>query len=168
METSFKDFVPIQKAVNKVVKERLDEQGIKHPGGDEYLLAMQVEFFEFINELQVWKWWKHNKAVNKDEVLDELADVIAFFTCLLIEFNLGASVDELITEISDSLADHGYDQIIYSAVMGIEQGEEMNFHVLMSIALALAESVTDATWEEIELAYMKKSEINIKRQQEGY
>ncbi|QZE12241.1 dUTP diphosphatase [Mycoplasma sp. Ms02] len=41
-------------------------------------IAILVELAEFANEIQTFKYWKQNKTVNKDLVLEEYADILHF------------------------------------------------------------------------------------------
>ena len=68
LATDFLGLMPIQKGVNKVVNKRLAINDMDFPEPIEYLLAMQVEFFEFLNELGTWKWWKHSHTINREKV----------------------------------------------------------------------------------------------------
>jgi dimeric dUTPase (all-alpha-NTP-PPase superfamily) len=69
------ELLETQRKVNEVVGLKLKNS----PTQEDYALAMHVEVFEFFNEIGTWKWWKHSHLPKKDRVLDELADVIAFF-----------------------------------------------------------------------------------------
>lgn len=75
-----------------------------------YTLALQREAQELAEELG-WKPWKKLPEINRERVLDEFADVLAF----------------------------------------------------LGLIATYVASVTDATPEEIALAYMRKSEVNVAR-----
>jgi dimeric dUTPase (all-alpha-NTP-PPase superfamily) len=166
MKTNFKDLQPIQDEVNAVVNARLIENNMELPVQMDYLVAMHVEFFEFINAVGTFKFWKHSHNPDKARVLDELADVMAFFLSI---GEINDNVDAVITETETELASYTTLSIIRSVSAAFQSGEEVaNDIILMGIAVEIARREVGATWEEIKEAYETKSAENIKRQQEGY
>jgi dimeric dUTPase (all-alpha-NTP-PPase superfamily) len=166
MKVDFKSLETIQLEVNKVVIERLEKMGKGMPSQMDYLVAMHVEFFEFINAVGTFKFWKHSHNPEKERVLDELADIIAFFLSI---GKVGDDVDPIIEETEQELKDYSTLAIIQSVSAAIQTGEEAATDViLMGIAVEIARREVGATWEEIVEAYKKKSEENINRQKEGY
>ena len=190
------DFIPMrikigemlktQEEVNKVIGEKLP----RLPNGGDYILAFNIEFFEFINEVGVWKWWKHSHVPNKERVLDELADCFAFFLSLI---NLSALSEE--EEKDQELFKYSTSkrlQDIFESLTALEhENEEMSTEMIlqnlityvgtdnetegvdtmtrMAIAIYIATLVfPEITWEDIVSAYNKKSETNINRQKENY
>ena len=55
------------------------------PKYKDYVFAMNIEISEFMNCLP-WKWWKKQQNTNKERVLDELADVLAFWLSYYIGY----------------------------------------------------------------------------------
>ena len=166
MKTNFKDLQPIQDEVNAVVNARLIENNMELPVQMDYLVAMHVEFFEFINAVGTFKFWKHSHNPDKARVLDELADVMAFFLSI---GEINDNVDAVITETETELASYTTLSIIRSVSAAFQSGEEVaNDIILMGIAVEISRREVGATWEEIKEAYETKSAENIKRQQEGY
>jgi dimeric dUTPase (all-alpha-NTP-PPase superfamily) len=166
MKTNFKDLQPIQDEVNAVVNARLIENNMELPVQMDYLVAMHVEFFEFINAVGTFKFWKHSHNPDKARVLDELADVMAFFLSI---GEINDNVDAVISETETELASYTTLSIIRSVSAAFQSGEEVaNDIILMGIAVEIARREVGATWEEIKEAYETKSAENIKRQQEGY
>jgi dimeric dUTPase (all-alpha-NTP-PPase superfamily) len=166
MKTNFKSLEPIQKEVNEIVNARLIENKMALPVQMDYLVAMHVEFFEFINAVGTFKFWKHSHNPDKERVLDELADIIAFFLSI---GEIDKNADVVISETQDELAEYSTLSIMRSVSAAIQTGEETaNDLILMGIAVEIARREVDATWEDIEAAYKKKSEENIRRQKEGY
>lgn len=166
MKTNFKSLEPIQKEVNEVVNARLVANEMALPVQMDFLVAMHVEFFEFINAVGTFKFWKHSHNPDKARVLDELADIIAFFLCI---GQLDESADMIISDTEAELKEYSTLSIIRSVSAAIQTGEETAYDViLMGIAVEIARREVGATWEEIVEAYKKKSEENIRRQKEGY
>lgn len=52
MKINIQELLPIQQEVNEVVTERLGRE----PAIDEYMLAFNVELFEYFNAIGTWKW----------------------------------------------------------------------------------------------------------------
>ncbi len=51
MQINLIELLPIQAEVNRIVKERLG----RRVGADEYILAFNVEVFEYFNAVGTWK-----------------------------------------------------------------------------------------------------------------
>lgn len=166
MKTNFKELQPIQDEVNAVVNARLIENDLDLPDAMSYLVAMHVEFFEFINAVGTFKFWKHSHTHDKERILDELADIMAFFLSI---GKINDDMDAVISETEVELADYDTLAIIRSVSAAIQTGEETaNDLILMGIAIEIARREVGATWDEIADAYKKKSAENIARQERGY
>jgi dimeric dUTPase (all-alpha-NTP-PPase superfamily) len=139
------------------------------PTKEDHTLAMHIELFELFNEIGTWKWWKHSHIVKKDRVLDELADVMAFFLSymLLLEPQKQAQValwmDDNFEEFMDAEVD-----VIRFVSENITAGEQMPPMVLMLAALAATIKTLNCEWTEIIYAYNEKSKVNIERQRNNY
>lgn len=169
MKVNFTDLKITQAEVNKAVTDRLLALGKDRPQGVDYLVAMHVEFFEFINAVGIFKFWKHNHVPDKARVLDELADVMAFFLSIeAAEREDDLKIDLMLEEAEETLKDYETIAIIRAVSAAIQIGEELSDVILMGVALEVARRTVDATWEEMQDAYKKKSEENIRRQKEGY
>lgn len=169
MKADFKSLMKMQEAVNLTVTKRLEESELKKPTAIDYLIAMHVEFFEFVNELGFWKWWKQNHNLDRENVLDELADIMAFYLEIMLLTENVEEKDEMVNEIIENLSEYKKQDILEWVSTSIETGAEKGHVVVMAIAISLATKVfEDLTWEEIEEAYMKKSQVNIDRQKQDY
>lgn len=183
MRANIVDLIKIQREVNEKVKEKL-ETGIS---GDQFILAFNIELFEFFNEVGTWKWWKHSHEPKKEKVLDELADCFAFFLSAIDlesdyailegEDNFIQKTEEEINIILEKLNSFKVEMndnieainelIVYvgtdneiSGILTIER-----FAIAVFIATLL---YPDIIWDELADAYRKKSKVNIERQEEGY
>lgn len=54
------------------------------------MTALIVEACEVLSEVN-YKWWKDPKEISRDEVLDEMADILHFFTAACLRMGFGAS-----------------------------------------------------------------------------
>jgi dimeric dUTPase (all-alpha-NTP-PPase superfamily) len=139
------------------------------PTKEDHTLAMHIELFELFNEIGTWKWWKHSHIPKKDRILDELADVIAFFLSymLLLEPTKQAQVALWMDDNFDKFMDPEVDVIRYVSE-NITAGQQMPPMVLMLTALAAVIKTLNCEWTEIVYAYNQKSKINIERQKNNY
>ena len=184
MNINIVDLLPIQQKVNSVVSEKLETDLTSQ----NYILAFNIELFEYFNAIGVWKWWKHNHVIEKEKVLDELADCFAFFLSAVIYQDQNAMFEnkDLVSpkvekELNDifvniekyrkesDMTDHEVidDLITYVGTDNEDKGvvSVERFAIAIFIATILFEKIT---WEEITEAYRKKSNVNIKRQRENY
>lgn len=167
MNWNLTGMLEMQRKVNDKVMEKLKTP----PTPIDYLLAMHVEVFEFINAVGTWKWWKHSHVPNKEKILDELADVMAFFFSyvLTLDNETLLSIPEILADLYSELEGNTNEDILSFVTQTINDGlEGLNAPVLMAISVVIAGNTVQATWAEIEDAYFKKSEVNIKRQENNY
>lgn len=159
------DLLKTQKEVNDEIAKKLETK----PTKEQYALAMHVEVFEFFNEIGTWKWWKKGHILKKEKVLDELADVMAFFLSyfLLLNPQEQVRVSLWMDDTYNTYADSEYGIMEYVSE-NITLGEPMPPFLLMTACLALAIKVLNCEWSEIVYAYNQKSKVNIERQQKGY
>ncbi|MFW5889541.1 MAG: dUTP diphosphatase [Bacillota bacterium] len=180
MYYDIKELLPIQREVNEKVREKLDAP----VEFDQFMVAFNVELFEFFNEVGVWKWWKHSHKLNKENILDELADCFAFFLSAvdvqdqLAREDVADEVQTALNELSEihtnyrNDSDHDSTDMIIDLIKYVGTDNEVE-GVLMVERFAIAIFIvrllfSDITWEEIADAYRKKSEVNIQRQVENY
>ncbi len=139
MRINIKELIPIQKEVDEKVVERLGRE----PGMEERILALNVELFEYFNAVGTWKWWKHNHVIDREKILDELADCFAFFLSMIIfsdKHNLVkieevnhlikfSSKSKMLTTYEDELFENYVDRII------VYSREEIGFELKCGITL---------------------------------
>lgn len=184
MKAQIKELIEIQQKVNAKVKEKATEAITN----EQFILAFNIELFEYFNAIGLWKWWKHSHKVDRVKVLDELADCFAFFLSLVDNQNDLVKLEgeeEIIEKVEneinfylDALEKHAFetdftkeeiliDLITYVGTDNEAQGiyTTERFAIAIFIATILFEKIT---WEEIVEAYKEKSRINIQRQVENY
>jgi len=165
MQWKLEELLNTQKKVNDVIMQKLE----KAPTKENYALALHVEVFELFNQIGNWKWWKHNHILNKEKILDELADVIAFFLSyfLLLKKEEQARVALWMDDVFNSYMETEYSLIEYVSE-NITEGEPMPPFLLMTASLAVVIKVLKCEWSEIVYAYNEKSKVNIERQKNNY
>lgn len=131
-------------------------------------LALLVEIGEFANTTRCFKYWSNKGPEVKDRILDEAADCLHFNLSLIILTR---------TEVRVNLED-----IVMAANIALEVGPinlTTGFNTLYELtikeywedalkSLVALVTVLGFTLEDLEQAYMKKHEINYKRQNSGY
>ena len=159
------ELLKVQSEVRDEVMKKLKTA----PTKEDHTLAMHIELFELFNEIGTWKWWKHSHVPKKDRILDELADVIAFFLSymLLLEQAKQAQVAIWMDDNFDKFMDPEVDVIRYVSE-NITAGQQMPPMVLMLTALAAVMKTLNCEWTEIIYAYNQKSKVNIERQKNNY
>lgn len=177
------DLLKIQAEVDAVVGQKAPDVRM-----EEMILAFNVEFFEFINEVGIWKWWKHSHVPNRARILDELADCFAFFLKMANAYfalsDPKISIEEMEQQISQTIAHyHNFLEekgsgtldrvktlsILFGAENELEDAVSTTTLDRISIAIYIAWLLfEDATWDDITDAYKLKSQENIDRQKRNY
>ena len=131
-------------------------------------LALYVELGELANEWQVFKYWKNNKHINREHLLEEYADCLHF--CLSIENYHYLQVDN--STIQEQYIEY-YKKIPYLLdILTIEEPidlflkmytVEYSLLTLLQLGLALGFSK-----EEIQKSYNTKHKINYERLKNNY
>ena len=187
---SFFAMLETQIAVNNKVGEKIARQ----PSALNYITAYQVEFYEYVNKLGIWKWWKHSHKLDRVAILDELADCFAFFLSAILTLKeelevegkverqrekvfemVEAQFNDLrsrLENLDDESARYNQAIDIITEVATIGEAPEpkqIGLVLSFSAALVLLSLIfPDITWEEVVAAYNQKSEVNIKRQEQNY
>lgn len=154
-------------------QKQLDALIFKNAGIKEYplnkvKLSLLTELGELSNENQCFKYWKKNKIINKEKQLEEFADCLHF--ALSLENQLHESNIEYwdIGENVHFIQELGMlndDEMTYGFLRNYEQviNQEQILKTVLTTGICLG-----LTEDEMEQAYLKKYEKNIKRQAEGY
>lgn len=179
---NFSSLLPIQDEVNREIAKKLENQ----PSWREYILAYNCELYEALNAIGTWKWWKHSHVIEKDRVLDEVADCFAFilsaFLSLEPETRLHLMINfasryvdfknHFFADYKDNLDQLVRDLTIFVGTASELQGEE---HLTSLDSFALLLIITETAlrnesidWDDFIYYYKRKSKINIRRQKENY
>jgi dimeric dUTPase (all-alpha-NTP-PPase superfamily) len=184
MNINIEELMDIQREVNAKVREKMT-RAIE---ADEFLLAFNVELFEYFNAVGTWKWWKHSHEIKREKVLDELADCFAFFLSAIdvenevsllrdekdIILDIQADLNEIFEALTNNFRETDLDRdlVINDLILYIGTDNEIQgiltierFAIAIFIATLLFDGIT---WDEITEAYKVKSNVNIQRQVENY
>lgn len=134
---------------------------------EQKVLALLVEIGELANETRCFKFWSLKSPSPQEVILEEFVDGIHFMISLGI--NCGF---EKIKEISSTQSKecsmteqflNVYESVQYFRVNKTEEAYKKMFEDYLFLA-----SLLGFKDEDIKEAYIKKNEVNYKRQQEGY
>lgn len=147
----------------KLAQAELDEKIFKANNIKKYpynniLLAFKVEICEVLQEYQIWKYWKKDKNINKQNLLLKLADAMHFALSLenrLYKFNSYEYINDYKSEILDP------DTFVRLANKCLSTYNFIDNVVKLSLACGF-------TQDELEKAYYEKRKINLIRVKEGY
>jgi len=132
-------------------------------------MGLLVELGELANEVQFFKYWKHNKSIDREKIREEWAD------CFHLALSLENRLKQLEEEVIDNL--DLFEQLykeeglkgkcsIYpqfnAAFENINRLDDV-LATIIGLGLCLGLSL-----KEMEEYYIDKYLKNIKRQQEGY
>lgn len=135
----------------------------------EKFLALKTELFEFVNELESFKYWKKNKG--KSHILEEACDTLHFIFSIAIDKDIEIKQDEAL--LKDAKA---FDKIDTNELLGIMDAiisdcmidndwEDLNA-MLMLLTLTLERYNFSAN--DLYEAYITKNKVNHERQDNNY
>lgn len=174
-EKNFLHFCNRQKTLDSYIREMqgiTDEQWLNEDSlRIKQSIALTIEQSKFANECKdLFKYWKNNPQINRENLLDEAVDVIHFINLFLLKIDVDLS--SFIQELND-----GYAEMIVkiNESENTEMYEVLGYfletdHLVLkyiTLLIILGEHY-DVTEEELLKAFNKKNAINRKRQDDGY
>ena len=130
---------------------------------DKRIFAFKVELAEFSNETAWFKYWKQSHVLNREKVLEELADCIHFLLAIGIYRKYRKHVPELDWQKWSFLEPQELYFDIMESPIGSSGQWKRAFEFLILIGVKLG-----YTLDEIELNYYLKNQKNIERQMRNY
>ena len=148
-------------------QQKLDEAMFEKAGITKYpfkeiSLAYKVKVGEALNEWAGFKFWKTNKRVDRDALLEELADCLHFALSLEGHYKSNEYFYDIYEGKGDFLRANPDEKYIYENIEYCMQDDE---YLGNTIALALSMGFTR---EELVDAYYKKNKKNYERIVGGY
>lgn len=131
---------------------------------DEQQLSILVELAESANEWQGFKYWKLNKNVDREKLLEETVDVLHLILARGIA--LGWQIAAVKAMTYSSITGQ-YKALIQSVAIDKEAESKSTYAITFNLYVGLVEML-GFTWTEVEAAYMKKHQENIDRQNNDY
>lgn len=134
----------------------------------EKYIALKTEFFEFVNEVESFKYWKKNKG--KNHILEEACDTLHFIMSLAIDNEVELELKE------ETLKDFDMTKYDMNDIIGItdamisdcyiEQDWKDLELVLMFLCIMLNKCGFDAN--DLYNSYISKNRVNHERQDNNY
>lgn len=164
----FKRIIEKQKEVIEVVRERnagSDHEVESWEELENLTFAFHVELMELANELGFFKHWKQSHEPDHSKVLEELVDCFAFLFHVAIIKRYDKFLKETHADVF-AVANMDIMSIFFELKRNnLESSGQSGAALYLLTVLAHKLGFTE---EELEQAYIAKSDKNIKRQKEGY
>ena len=154
--------------MQRQLDEHIEKEHPRQEGEDRLakkILALMVELGELANELpEVFKFWSHKKN-NREKALKEYVDCLHFLLSIGLESEIGTFTGDELMPIKMGTIEIQFITLFKVTVTFLE---DINYYPDMwELFLGLGEML-GFSWKEIEEAYMRKNEVNHKRQDHGY
>lgn len=91
--------IPKQKELDELLKitHNFQPKDVIYKG----LLALYVEIAELANEVQSFKYWKKNKKIDRNLIIEEFSDGIHFLLSFLLTFKIDSFIIDEIVATND-------------------------------------------------------------------
>lgn len=160
---NLKKLYELQKNLDDRIREQHNLQGVSLLS--KKTLALNVEIGELANETRCFKYWSDKKASDRGRILEEYVDCLHFILAIGIE----KEYDDTPIELKGT----DYDMTEQFLTLYIDINDFMvcsskdHYITLFEDFLSFGKSLGFSA-EDVEDAYVKKNNINHKRQDEGY
>ncbi len=162
------EMMKLQKALDIRVREN-NEIELDKDLTLEKFLALKTELYEFINELESFKYWKKNKG--KDHILEEACDTLHFILSLAIDKEVDMNIEEKeIKELGE------VDKIETNELLAMSDflisdcmidNDWIALKLVLTIILIVLRRV-GFDKEDLYNAYIEKNKVNHERQDNNY
>ena len=135
----------------------------------EKFLALKTELFEFVNELESFKYWKKNKG--KSHILEEACDTLHFIFSIAIDNDVEIDMEESSIKDLEELNKIEVNELlglmdcVISDCMLAKEWDDLN--VLLATLLIVLKRY-NFTSEDLYNAYIEKNKVNHERQDNNY
>lgn len=164
-----KEITELQRILDERIRENNCIDKEKSLGLEKYI-ALKTEFFEFVNEIESFKFWKKNKG--KKNILEEACDTLHFILSLAIENDH----EIILGDEEELLEDFDKDKYDINELIGIVdtmmtdlavsgEMEHLN-NILMFLCVIL--NICNFNGDDLYNAYISKNKVNHKRQDTNY
>lgn len=158
----FSKIFEMQKALDKTIS--LHHKVKSEEIIEKRILALIVEVSEFANELASFKYWKKQKNINREHIIEEFIDGIHFFVSLSLQLNSNNIIHAKI--ISDDLNKQLLN--VFSTITDLtinfnKEKLETSFSLYLGVA-----KLCDISNQDIETYYISKNKINYERIANNY
>ena len=163
-----KEMMKLQKALDIRVREN-NEIELDKDLTLEKFLALKTELYEFINELESFKYWKKNKG--KDHILEEACDTLHFILSLAIDKEVDMNIEEKeIKELGEVDKIETNELLAMSDFLISDCMIDNDWIVLKSVLMIILIVLRRVGFDKEDLynAYIEKNKVNHQRQDNNY
>lgn len=131
---------------------------------DKMIIALYTEIGEFANEVQSFKYWKKQKTINQNNLLEEYADGLHFLMSFGIKLNCDSSIEPI--TVSQDINDQFL--AMFDSVSKMSKKiskKKVQESIAIYLGLAKLLNISD---EQINVAYTMKNKKNFERIKNNY
>lgn len=135
----------------------------------EKFLALKTELYEFINELESFKYWKKNKG--KDHILEEACDTLHFILSLAIDKEVDMNIEEKEIKELGEVNKIETNELLAMSDFLISDCMIDNDWIALKLVLTIILIVLRRVGfdkEDLYNAYIEKNKVNHERQDNNY
>lgn len=154
----------LQRILDEHIREQHNLYGV--PLLSKKVLALNVEIGELANETRCFKFWSDKKASSKDIILEEYVDCLHFILTIGLEKNF-EDISSIVTKDIDYEVTEQFLNLYIDINDFVVCSSKDHYITLFEDFLGLGKAL-GFTEEEITQGYLRKNDINHKRQDEGY
>lgn len=158
---NFSQILNKQNELDKAIKE---VHTIDIGYNEKMLIALYTEIGEFANEVQSFKYWKKQKNIDQEKLLEEYADGLHFLMSFAIKLKCSNEIKEIIksNDINDQFL-----HMFNSVGRLTKKLSKKRVETAIGIYLGLAH-LLNITEEQVIDAYLKKNNKNFERLKNNY
>lgn len=166
-EQQIKEIWNMQKSLDGYIRKNNDIPIDKNLNSEKFL-ALKTELFEFVNEIESFKYWKKNKG--KSHILEEACDMLHFIFSIAIDNDIKiVQLEKLVKDVDEKEYDLNelliiIDDLISDCFFTDDWGDINAIITFLSVVLHLCNFTTDDLYN----AYIEKNKVNVERQQNNY
>ncbi|QBF34969.1 hypothetical protein EG856_03580 [Mycoplasmopsis phocirhinis] len=161
----FAHIFQMQKNLDEAISSRSDLEVITNEQWQaKWLLALLVEFCEFANEIQSFKYWKKHKNINHGAALEEFADVLHFLGSYAYKLDVNPLIEPKIVSQCPTAQ---FLEIFKVATINKDNITKQIISELLSLSLGCAK-LLGYSEDEILKAYEIKNQKNFERIKNHY
>ncbi|TPR54654.1 dUTP diphosphatase [Metamycoplasma neophronis] len=128
------------------------------------VIALLVELGEFANEVKAFKYWKKDKTIDRQAMLEEFADGIHFLTSIAYKHHIEPQI-KVIKKYDDFSLQLAYTYKIFTKLF--QNKSKRNIKKAYGAYLGLGQ-IMNIQYDDIEKSYIEKNHKNYQRIKDNY
>ncbi|WP_369085726.1 dUTP diphosphatase [Metamycoplasma spumans] len=128
------------------------------------VIALLVELGEFANEVKAFKYWKKDKSINRQAMLEEFADGIHFLTSIAYKNHVSPEI-KLIKHHDDFSVQLAYTYQLFTKLF--KKMNKKSIAKAYGAYLALGQ-IMNISYDDIVKSYIEKNKKNYQRIKDNY